>query len=207
MKDPFLKHCFQFAVPMDYNDESSIIAKIGSIIGNKSMQAGLCIINVEDFDCVRVTIIHNQGCENEYDVIDAYPTPLWTVMDNDDLSFTMDELLYEGRVAEYDKNQKLVSSDYDKVLKLMSENMSSGDYQKFLIDLRLACDGSINEDTLTVDYKIEKKAVKRVDFESSNIKYAIYLLNSDEGVIVAYDKLPGSGYENKISQSEDVQEA
>lgn len=30
-------------------------------------------------------------------------------------------------------------------------------------------------------------------------------MNSDEGVIVAYDKLPGLGYEKKISRSKDIQ--
>lgn len=205
MKDPFLKHCFQFAVQVDYNDEISIIAKIGSIIGDKSMQAGVDILSVDVFDCIRTTYFTERVGVEAYDTVDAYPTPLWTVMDDEDLSFTMDSILYDGRVVEYNKNRKLISSDLDKVLQLMSESLSKEDYQKFCRDLRIECDGDINDNLLTVDCKIEKKAVKRVDFKSKVFKYSIYLLNSDEGVIVAYDKLPGLCYEKKISKSKDIQ--
>ena len=205
MKDPFLNHCFQFTVQVDYNDEKSIIAKIGSIIGDKSMQAGVDILSVDVFDCIRTTYFTKRVGVEAYDTVDAYPTPLWTVMDDEDLSFTMDSILYDGRVVEYNKNRKLISSDFDKVLQLMSESLSKEDYQKFCIDLRIECDGDINDNLLTVDCKIEKKSVKRVDFKSKVFKYSIYLLNSDEGVIVAYDKLPGLGYEKIISKSKDIQ--
>lgn len=204
MKYTFLKHRFQFAVPVDYSDEKAILAKIGSIIGDKSMQAGVDILSVDVFDCIRTTFTERVGVK-AYDTVDAYPTPLWTVMDDEDLSFTMDSILYDGRVVEYNKNRKLISSDLNKVLQLMSESLSKEDYQKFCRDLRIECDGDIKDNLLTVDCKIEKKAVKRVDFKSKVFKYSIYLLNSDEGVIVAYDKLPGLCYEKKISKSKDIQ--
>ena len=174
MKDPFLKHCFQFAVQVDYNDEKSLIAKIGSIIGDKSMQAGVDILSVDVFDCIRTTYFTERVGKEAYDTVDAYPTPLWTVMDDEDLSFTMDSMLYDGRVVEYNKNRKLISSDFDKILQLMSESMPKEDYQKFCRDLRIECDGDINDNLLTVDCKIEKKAVKRVDFKSKLFKYSIY---------------------------------
>ena len=198
MKYTFLKHHFQFAVPVDYSDEKAILAKIGSIIGDKSMQAGVDILSVDVFDCIRTTYFTERVGVKTYDTVDAYPTPLWTVMDDEDLSFTMDSILYDGRVVEYNKNRKLISSDLNKVLQLMSESLSKEDYQKFCRDLRIKCDGDIIDNLLTVDCKIEKKAVKRVDFKSKVFKYSIYLLNSDEGVIVAYDKLPGLCYEKKI---------
>lgn len=206
MKYNFLKHRFQFAVPVDYSDEKAILAKIGSIIGDKSMQAGVDILNIDVFDCIRTTYFTKRVGKKAYDIVDAYPTPLWTVMDDEDLSFTMDSMLYDGRVVEYNKNRELISSDFDKILQLMSESMPKEDYQKFCRDLRIECNGDINNNLLTVDCKIEKKAVKRVDFKSKLFKYSIYLLNSDEGVIVAYDKLPGLGYEKKIRRSKDIQD-
>lgn len=86
----------------------------------------------------------------------------------------MDSMLYDGRVVEYNKNRKLISSDFDKILQLMSESMPKEDYQKFCRDLSIECDGDINDNLLTVDCKIEKKAVKRVDFKSKLFKYSIF---------------------------------
>ena len=204
MKASYLKHHFQFAVPVDYNDEKSVIAKIGSIIGDKGMQSGLGIMSVNEFDCIRTAICTNQAGKKVYDNVETYPHALWTVMDDDELSFSMDKLLYDGRIVEFNKNGKLLSSDLDKVLKLMSENMSKEDYQTFSKRLKFDCDEEINDNLLSVDCKIETKAVKRVDFKSTLFKYSIYILNSAEGVIVAYDELPGFGNEKKISNSKDI---
>ena len=152
-----MKHSFQFAVPVDYSDEKAILAKIGSIIGDKNMQTDLRLMNVEEFDSIRTTICTSRSGEDVFEDIDVYPYSLWVVMDDEDLSFTMDEILYDGRVVEYNKKRKLVSSDLDKVLKLMSENMSGEEYEKFSSHLKLECDGEIDDNLLSVDCKIEKR--------------------------------------------------
>ena len=199
-----MKHSFQFAVPVDYSDEKAILAKIGSIIGDKNMQTDLRLMNVEELDSIRTTICTSRSGEDVFEDIDAYPHSLCSVMDDEYLSFTMDEILYDGRVVEYNKKRKLVSSDLDKVLKLMSENMSGKEYEKFSSHLKLECDGEIDDNLLSVDCKIEKKAAKRIDFKSSLFKYSIYVLDSVDGVIVAYDKLPGWSSDKKMNESADI---
>lgn len=204
MKSTYLKHRFQFAVPVDYSDEKAIIAKIGSIIGDKNMRIGLGILNVEEFDCIRTTIITNRVGKSVFEDTDAYPYSLRSVMDDSDLSFAMDETLYDGRVVEYNKKGKQVSSNLEQVFELASENMSNEQYEKFCRDLRFECDTEIYDDLISVDCKIEKKAAKRVDFKSSLFKYSIYLLDSEDGVIVAYEKLPGLFSDRKMDESKDL---
>lgn len=204
MKYTFLKHRFQFAVPVDYSDEKAILTKIGSIIGDKNMQTGLSLMNVEEFDSIRTTICTSRSGEDVFEYIDAYPHSLCSVMDDEYLSFTMDEILYDGRVVEYNKKRKLVSSDLDKVLKLMSEYMSGEEYEKFSCHLKLECYGERYDNLLSVDCKIEKKAAKHIDFKSSLFKYSIYVLDSIDGVIVAYDKLPGLSSDKKMNESADI---
>ena len=80
MKYNFLKHRFQFAVPVDYSDEKAILAKIGSIIGDKNMQTGLSLMNVEEFDSIRTTICTSRSGEDVFEDIDAYPHSLCYVM-------------------------------------------------------------------------------------------------------------------------------
>ena len=74
-----MKHSFQFAVPVDYSDEKAILAKIGSIIGDKNMQTDLRLMNVEEFDSIRTTICTSRSGEDVFEDIDVYPYSLWVV--------------------------------------------------------------------------------------------------------------------------------